>query len=54
MFNDNFTMEEFHRIMLDADTLLDSDDTDYLEAVAEAGDYLDRHLIGFMPTPFVF
>lgn len=54
MFNDNFTMEEFHRIMLDADNLLDSDDTDYLEAVAEAGDYLDRHLIGFMPTPFVF
>lgn len=54
MFNDNFSMEDFHRIMLDADTLLDSDDTDYLEAVAEAGNYLDRHLIGFMPTPFVF
>jgi hypothetical protein len=54
MFNDNITMEEFHRIMLDADNLLDADDSAYLEAVAEAGDYLDRHLIGFMPTPFVF
>ena len=54
MFNQDLTMEEFHRIMLDADTLLDSNDTDYLEAVAEAGDYLDRHFIDFIPTPLTF
>jgi len=54
MFNQDFTMEEFHRIMLDADTLLDSNDTDYLEAVAEAGDYLDRHFIDFISTPLTF
>ena len=54
MFNDNFSMEEFHRIMLDADTLLDSDDSDYLEAVAEAGDYLDKHFTEFVATSLTF
>jgi hypothetical protein len=54
MFNEEFSMKTFHRILADADALLDAADSAYLEAVAEAGDYLDRHLIGFMPTPFVF
>ena len=54
MFNEEFSMKTFHRILADADALLDAGDSAYLEAVAEAGDYLDKHFTEFVATSLTF
>ena len=54
MFNDTFPMDEFHRILANADALLDAGDSEYLEHVAEAAEYLDKHYQGYIPAPLTF
>ena len=50
MFDDDYSLETFNHKLAIVDSLLGGLDTDYLEAVAEAGDYLDNQLIDFVST----
>ena len=50
MFDDDYSLETFNHKLAIVDSLLGGFDTDYLEAVAEAGDYLDNQLIDFVST----